>query len=188
MQPRYWISHGNRQRMEDLGCFAAVTDGFHASLVHQELMTGLRPVGHTRVFIDVITPNAGGLTPEKWRKDATICPQHWPTDLSLLCGWYRNDTLEAFAAESYTRLQRQHMFADLSVDLTALSQRIFYERACRYVPIDALKEQMAKKFFYTRGLKKVVDQPTMLAHHAAQTSLRQRAQAAPLVKFTLESN
>jgi hypothetical protein len=133
--------------MEDLGCFAAVTDGFHASLVHQELMTGLRPVGHTRVFIDVITPNAGGLTPEKWRKDATICPQHWPTDLSLLCGWYRNDTLEAFAAESYTRLQRQHMFADLSVDLTALSQRIFYEHACRYVPIDALKEQMAKKFF-----------------------------------------
>ena len=171
--------------MEDLGCFAAVTDGFHASLVHQELMTGLRPVGHTRVFIDVITPNAGGLTPEKWRKDATICPQHWPTDLSLLCGWYRNDTLEAFAAESYTRLQRQHMFSDLSVDLTALSQRIFYESACRYVPIDALKEQMAKKFFYTRGLKKVVDQPTMLAHHAAQTSLRQRAQAAPLWGPTL---
>jgi hypothetical protein len=47
---------------------------------------------------------------------------------------------------------------------------------------------MAKKLFYTRGPKKVVDQPTMFAHHAAQTSLRQRAQAAPLVKFTLESN
>ena len=75
-----------------------------------------------------------------------------------------------------------------NVDVTALSQQVFYECPCRYVPIDDLKEQMAKKLFYTRGPKKVVDQPTMFAHHAAQTSLRQRAQAAPLVKFTLESN
>ena len=79
-------------------------EGFHESLISQALLTGLRTVDHTRAFINVITPNAGGLTPDKWRKDATICPQHWPTDLSLLRGWYRSGPLEAFAKDAYTRL------------------------------------------------------------------------------------
>ena len=37
------------------------------------------------------------------------------------------------------------MFADLSVDDTALSQRVFYERPCRYVPINEIKEQRERK-------------------------------------------
>ena len=31
-----------------------------------------------------ITPSPGGITPERWRQDATVCPPNWPTDCSLL--------------------------------------------------------------------------------------------------------
>ena len=164
--------------MEDLGCFAAVTDGFHASLVHQELMTGLRPVGHTRVFIDVITQMQEGSLPRNGGKMRRFAHNTGP----LTSAYFADGT--AMIHLRLLRPNRTPAFNGSTCLLTSVwtllrcHSEYFYERACRYVPIDALKEQMAKKFFYTRGLKKVVDQPTMLAHHAAQTSLRQRAQAA----------
>lgn len=114
-------------------CFASVIDGFHESLVHQDMMQAFCPVGATRVILDVITPSALGLTPEKWRRGAIICPPNWPADYSLLKGWYLSTNIHEFAAEARKRLHTTHMFGDLRVDLDFLAKRVFYERPCMCV-------------------------------------------------------
>ena len=48
------------------------------------------------------------------------------------------------------------MFANLTVDTAALLQRVFYECPCKYVPLDELKDQWAKKLFNMRALKNPV--------------------------------
>jgi hypothetical protein len=79
------------------------------------------------------------------------------------------------------------MFANLTVDTAALLQRVFYECPCKYVPLDELKDQWAKKLFNMRALKNPVAPSATAAHHAAQNRLRKRAQNAPQTKFALES-
>ena len=89
------------------------------------------------------TLNAWGLTSKKWQKTVTIANNSGPltSTLRMAPQWYSS----GFPGETYTGLQFWHIFADLSVDDTALSQRVFYERPCRYVPINELKEQRERK-------------------------------------------
>ena len=47
-------------------------------------MMGLQPTGATRVTLEVIIPSPTGLTPEKWKQTATLCPLDWPSNYSLL--------------------------------------------------------------------------------------------------------
>jgi len=72
--------------------------------VHPSYRTSCRPSA-TRVVLDVITPSDSGLTPEKWRCDATICPPNWPIDYRLLRGWYLSTNLHEFASGMFSPLQ-----------------------------------------------------------------------------------
>ena len=43
-------------------------------VVEPDVMRGLQLAGATRVTLDVIIPSPTGLTPEKWKQTATLCP------------------------------------------------------------------------------------------------------------------
>lgn len=81
--------------------------GYNNHLAHDAIMFAfilVRPI--IRV---VLVPSAGGITPEQWRRDATVCPPNWPTEYSLLRGWYMNDNLFEFAATQYAKVGRRHI-------------------------------------------------------------------------------
>ena len=104
-------------------------------------MPAFTPVGPTRVVLEVITPSAGGITPKKWRQDATVCPPNWPTDYSLLRGWYLKENLHEFAAAQYAKLNCYHMFETLEVGIQTLSQRVFFARPPVYLSLADLQKQ-----------------------------------------------
>ena len=54
-------------------------------VVEPNVMRGLQPAGATRVTLDVI-PSSRGLTPEKWKQTATLCPLDWPPAI-VYCGF-----------------------------------------------------------------------------------------------------
>ena len=56
------------------GCFTEVIRGYKMGVVEPNVMRGLQPAGATRVTLDVIIPSPTGLTPEKWKQTATLCP------------------------------------------------------------------------------------------------------------------
>ena len=98
------IGDGDGKAIEDSewarkDCFPSVLEGFRASLI-QDIMQAF-----CTVVLDVITPSDSGLTPEKWRCDATICPPNWPIDYRLLRGWYLSTNLHEFASGMFSPLQ-----------------------------------------------------------------------------------
>lgn len=64
--------------------FATVIRGYSLGVVEPTIMLGFKQTGPIRVFLEVITPSPGGITPEQWKQTATVCPLDWPTDYSLL--------------------------------------------------------------------------------------------------------
>ena len=70
-----WLFHGSIR-------------GYQMGVVEPDVMRGLQPAGATRVTLDVIIPSSTGLTPEKWKQTATLCPLDWPSNYSLLRLWH----------------------------------------------------------------------------------------------------
>ena len=73
---------------EDLQAAGCFTEQFVAIkwVVEPNVMRGLQPAGATRVTLDVIIPSSRGLTPEKWKQTATLCPLDW-TPTIVYCGF-----------------------------------------------------------------------------------------------------
>ena len=70
------------------GCFQELIHGYTSGLVEPCMMRGLQPLGPTRTTLEVIIPSQEGLTPEKWKETATLCPLDWPSNYSLLRLWH----------------------------------------------------------------------------------------------------
>ena len=69
------------------GSFQELINGYTAGLVEPCMMRGLQPLGSNRTTLEVIIPSPEGLTPEKWKETATLCPLDWPSNYSLYyCG------------------------------------------------------------------------------------------------------
>ncbi|CAL1158066.1 unnamed protein product, partial [Cladocopium goreaui] len=64
--------------------FSATIEGYSNNLIQPAVMLSFVPMGATRVVLEIITPSENGITAERWRKDAAVCPSNWPTDYSLL--------------------------------------------------------------------------------------------------------
>ena len=77
------------------GCFMEIIRGYKMGVVEPDVMRGLQPAGATRVTLDVIIPSPTGLTPEKWKQTATLCPLDWPSNYSLLLFWHMTKDLVA---------------------------------------------------------------------------------------------
>jgi hypothetical protein len=69
-------------------CFTELIRGYTMGAVEPYTMMGLQPTGATRVTLEVIIPSPTGLTPEKWKQTATLCPLDWPSNYSLLRLWH----------------------------------------------------------------------------------------------------
>ena len=59
------------------GCFTEVIRGYKMGVVEPNVMRGLQPAGAT-------IPSPTGLTSEKWKQTAMLCPLDWPSNYSLL--------------------------------------------------------------------------------------------------------
>ena len=64
-------------------CFAELIHGYTEGLVEPNMMRALQPVGPGRTTLEVIIPSQPGLSPEKWKETATLCPLDWPSNYSL---------------------------------------------------------------------------------------------------------
>ena len=99
---------------EDLqaaGCFTEAIRGYQMGVVEPDVMRGLQPAGATRVTLDVIIPSSRGLTPEKWKQTATLCPLDWPSNYSLLRLWHVPKDLHQFVDQINQQLNHRHMFS-----------------------------------------------------------------------------
>ena len=97
---------------EDLqaaGCFTEAIRGYQMGVVEPDVMRGLQPAGATRVTLDVIIPSPTGLTPEKWKQTATLCPLDWPSNYSLLRLWHVPKDLHQFVDQLNKQMNHRHM-------------------------------------------------------------------------------
>ena len=69
------------------GSFQELINGYTTGLVEPCMLRGLQPLGSNRTTLEVIIPSSEGLTPEKWKETATLCPLDWPSNYSLLLLW-----------------------------------------------------------------------------------------------------
>ena len=101
-------------------CFAELIHGYTEGLVEPNMMRALQPVGPGRTTLEVIIPSQSGLSPEKWKETATLCPLDWPSNYSLLRLWHINSSLQK--TESRLRLQtgHSHMYASWTVTIKCL--------------------------------------------------------------------
>ena len=98
------------------------------NLIEPGVMLSFISIGAVRVVLEVITPSEQGIAAERWRKDATVCPPNWPTDYSLLRGWYLQGSVSQFALSQYKKIGHRHMFSEWTLDLTGLASRVFFPR------------------------------------------------------------
>lgn len=125
------------------------------NLIEPGVMLSFISIGAVRVVLEVITPSEKGITAERWRKDATVCPRNWPTDYSLLRGWYLQGSVSQFALSQYKKIGHRHMFSEWTLDLTRLASRVFFPRPAVWLSQVAINPQWANYDFPNRALKKV---------------------------------
>ena len=77
------LALGIEKELLDANSFAEVVRGY-TGIVTPYMMHGFLPVSAIRVSLDVIIPFLKGLTSERWRQTATLCPLDWPSNYSLL--------------------------------------------------------------------------------------------------------
>ena len=121
--------------------FSATIEGYNDNLIQPAVMKSFVPMGAIRVVLEVIIPSENGITAERWRKDATVCPANWPTDYSLLRAWYLQGSLYQYALSQYKKNEYRHMFAECTLDLPTLASRIFFSRPAVYLTQVAINQQ-----------------------------------------------
>ena len=162
--------------------------GIPRRLVEPNMMRGLQPVGPGRTTLEVIIPSQSGLSPDKWKETATLCPLDWPSNYSLLRLWHTNGSLQ----QTERRLRRQtahsHMFASWTVHHQRFAERVLFRRPAVFVAKTALQANIRDSTFPDRRLRKTAPPAALGAHQIALTALHQHAvnhQQAHPVSFEL---
>ena len=106
------------------GCFTEIIRGYKMGVVEPDVMRGLQPAGATRVTLDVIIPSPTGLTPEKWKQTATLCPLDWPSNYSLLRLWHMTKDLHQFADQLRKQMNHRHMFSHWEINDEKFASRV----------------------------------------------------------------
>ena len=89
------------------GCFTEIIRGYKMGVVEPDVMRGQQEPPE----LDVIIPSPTGLTPEKWKQTATLCPLDWPSNYSLLRLWHMTKGLHHFADQLRKQMNHRHMFS-----------------------------------------------------------------------------
>ena len=106
------------------------------------MMRGLQPLGPNRTTLEVIIPSQAGLTPEKWKETATLCPLDWPSNYSLLRLWHTNGSLHQTEARLRNQMSHSHMFAEWTVHLHRFAERVLFQQPAVYVAGHALQTNL----------------------------------------------
>jgi len=135
-------------------CFTELIRGYRMGLVEPYVMLGLQPTGATRVTLDVIIPSPTGLTPEKWKQTATLCPLDWPSNYSLLRVWHTTKSLHQFADQLKKQMKHQHMFSHWEINEEKFASRVLYQQPAHYVPEATLLQHLQDREFPSRRVRK----------------------------------
>ena len=93
----------------------------------------------------MIIPSQAGLTPEKWKETATLCPLDWPSNYSLLRLWHTNGSLHQTEARLRNQLSHSHMFAEWTVHLHRFAERVLFQQPAVYVAGHALQTNLRER-------------------------------------------
>ena len=138
-------------------------------------MRGLQPLGQNRTTLEVIIPSQAGLTPEKWKETATLCPLDWPSNYSLLRLWHTNGSLHQTEARLRKQLSHSHMFAEWTVHLDRFAERVLFQQPAVYVAGHALQTNLRERNFPDRKVRRRVPPEDLDEHQRAIRALHQRA-------------
>ena len=76
------IDLGIDEEWAERGSLNSIIEGYGRNPLQPAVILAFVPMGPVRVVLEFITPSEGGITPERWRQDARVCPPKWPTDYS----------------------------------------------------------------------------------------------------------
>ena len=170
------------------GSFQELIHGYTTGLVEPCMMRGLQPLGSNRTTLEVIIPSQEGLTPEKWKETATLCPLDWPSNYSLLLLWHTNGSLHQTEARLRKQLSHSHMFAEWTVHLDRFAERVLFQQPAVYIAEHALQTNLRERNFPDRRVRRRVPPEDLDEHRRAIRALHQRAiaqQAVNPVSFGL---
>ena len=157
------------------GCFQELIHGYTTGLVEPYMMRGLQPLGPNRTTLEIIIPSQAGLTPEKWKETATLCPLDWPSNYSLLRLWHTNGSLHQTEARLRNQLSHSHMFAEWTVHLHRFAERVLFQQPAVYVAGHALQTNLRERNFPDRKVRRRVPPEDLDEHQRAIRALLQRA-------------
>ena len=160
-------------------------------VVEPDVMRGLQPAGATRVTLDVIIPSPRGLTPEKWKQTATLCPLDWPSNYSLLRLWHVPKDLHQFVDQLNQQMNHRHMFSRWEINYDKFTSRVLYQLPAHYLPEATLRQHVQTRDFPSRRVRKRPPQADVAEFKAKCIELRRLAtiqEAANPVSFALENS
>ena len=173
------------------GCFTEVIRGYKMGVVEPDVMRGLQPAGATRVTLDVIIPSPTGLTPEKWKQTATLCPLDWPSNYSLLRLWHVTKDLHQFVDQLRKQMNHRHMFSHWEINHEKFASRVLYQLPAHYVPEATLQQNVQNRDFPRRRVRKKPPQADIDEFKAKCRELQRFATTQELdnpVSFALENS
>ena len=156
-------------------CFTELIRGYTMGAVEPYTMMGLQPTGPTRVTLEVIIPSPTGLTPEKWKQTATLCPLDWPSNYSLLRLWHTTKSFHQYAAQLKQQMQHRHMFSHWEINRIRLASRVLFQRPAHYVPEATLMQHVREREFPDRRLRRKTQETDRVAFQAKCNELRLHA-------------
>ena len=157
------------------GCFEELAHGYVMGLVEPCMMRGLQPVGPSRTTLEVIIPSQAGLSPDKWKETATLCPIDWPSNYSLLRLWHTNGSLHQTEARLRDQLSHSHMFAEWTVHPQRFAERVLFQQPAVYAAEHALQANLRELNFPDRRVRKRVPPADLATHQEAIRTLYQHA-------------
>ena len=171
------LALGIEDELLDANSFAEVVRGYTSGIVTPYMMHGFLPVSAIRVSLDVIIPSLKGLTPERWKQTATLCPLDWPSNYSLLRLWHITEDLHEFVATLDKQMKHRHMFASWSIDHGKFMNRAIFSQPPNYLSEAALQYHLRVKTFPDRRVRTKAPRADVEAYHRKCEWLRQNAAA-----------
>ena len=173
------------------GCFTELIRGYRMGVVEPYVMLGLQPTGATRVTLEVIIPSPTGLTPEKWKETATLCPLDWPSNYSLLRLWHTTKSLHQFAEQLKKQMMHRDMFSHWEVHEEKFAGRLLYQQPANYVPTATLLQHLQDREFPSRRVRKKAPKTDVEEHKVTIRELQRLAadqERTNPVSFAIENS
>ena len=140
---------------EDLqvaGCFTEVIRSYQMGVVESCAAFSQQEQPESRSMS--LIPSPTGLTPEKWKQTATLCPLDWPSNYSLLRLWHVTKDLHQFVDQLRKQMNHRHMFSHWEISYDKFTSRVLYQLPAHYAPEATLQQHVQNRDFPSRRVRK----------------------------------